>query len=331
MNFKRYFYITLGCILLSLLVIVGMVVVVDPYQQYRQSDVFMSDQRLSNPGIAKTQEYDAVIVGSSMAMNHYPSQVDSLFGWNTINMTVKGGVDADYNLLFPHLIRQGKLKHMIWGLDFFSFTLPTTYSLECYLYDNKWWNDYPYWLNYTTCTNLFNKLTKRKIVTSRDAVYHFDSSCGRELLLQYYERDNNEKYFAKDDFSQMKQRFDVMETEVMPILSNVDIYIYFPPYPILEFKLFEQYGHWGQVLDLKRHMLEKLLKYPNIKLYDFQKEEFICNLDEYMDLRHHSHAYNKRIIEYIHKDSCRVRDGEYETDLMALDSLVRNFELPICD
>lgn len=327
MNFKRYFYVTFGCIVLSLLVIVGMVIIVDPYQQYRESEKFMSNQRLCNPGIAKHQDYDAVIVGSSMSMNHYPSQVDSLFGWNAINLTVKGGVDADYNLLFPHIIRQGKVNHMIWGLDFFSFTLPVTFSAEPYLYDNKWWNDYPYWLNYTSCTNLFNKLTNRKIAVSRDVVYHFDAPCGRDYLLQYYERDNNEKYHKNYDFTQMKERFQAMEMVVMPVLTDVDVYIYFTPYSILEFKMFEQYGHWEQVLEFKQYMIERLLQYPNVKIYDFQKEEFICNLDEYMDLRHHSHAYNKCIIECMHRDSCRVNEDNYKKDLAVLDSLVKNYRI----
>ena len=331
MNFKRYFQVTFGGILIALSLIVGMVVIVDPYQQYWKSDVFIHNQRLENPGGAKHHDYDAVIVGSSMAMNHYPSQVDSLFGWNTINLTTMGGTDDDYCLLFPHLIRQGKVKHMIFGIDFFSFALPTTIFLsEAYLYDNKWWNDYPYWLNYTSSRNVVKRIKKRDIVF-RDSVYHFRSPSGKDYLLKYYERDNNEKYFEKYDFNHMKSRFDSMMESLMPIMGNIELYVYFPPYSILEFKMFDQYGHWEQILDFKQHMIEELLKYSNVKLYDFQKEEFICNLDEYMDLRHHSHAYNKRIIEYIHQDSCRVRDGEYETDLMALDSLVRNFELPICD
>ena len=91
--------------------------------------------------------------------------------------------------------------------------------------------------------------------------------------------------------------------------------------------MLEQYGHWQQVLDLKQYMIEKLLKYPNVKLYDFHKEEFICNLDEYMDLRHHSHAYNKRIIECMYKDSCRVREDNYKKDLAVLDSLVKHYRL----
>jgi len=332
MNFKKYFYITLGSIVVLLLFIVGAVIIVDPYQQYRKSDVFIHNQRLENPGIAKHHDYDAVIVGSSMAMNHYPSQIDSLFGWNTINLTAMGGTDYDYCLLFPYIAEQKKVKHMIWGMDFFSFTLPTTIFLsEPYLYDDKWWNDYPYWLNYTSCTNLIKRLKNRNTMISRDGMYHFESPSGGEYLLKYYERDNNEKYFAKDDFSRMKQRFDVMESSVMPNLSEVDVYVYFPPYSILEFKMFEQYGHGEQVLDFKQYMIEKLLKYPNVKLYDFQKEEFICNLDEYMDLRHHSHAYNKRIIECMYKDSCRVSEDNYKKDLVVLDSLVRHYRIEYID
>lgn len=327
MNFKKYFYISFIGIIISLLTIVGLVVIVDPYQQYRVSNKFIGNQRLENPGVAKHHDYDAVIVGSSMAMNHYPSQVDSLFGWNTINLTTMGGLDSDYMLLFPHIVRQGKVKNMIWCLDYFCFSLPITFLSEPYLYDDNYWNDCSYWLNYSSLKDVFNKL-QQKVSTHRDSLYHFSSPSGREHLLKYYERDNNEKYFGKDDFSRMEERFDAMERMVMPVLKNVEVYVYFSPYSILEFLMFEQYGYWEEVLAFKEYMIERLLSYPNVKLYDFQIEEFICNMDEYMDLRHHSHAYNKRIIECIHADSFRVTEENYNKDLMVLDSLVRNFEIP---
>ena len=329
MSLKKYFYVTLGGIVVALLSIVSVVIFVDPYQQYRKSEKFISNQRLGNPGIAKHHDYNAVIVGSSMAMNHYPSQIDSLFGWNTVNLTTKGGLDSDYSLLFPHIARQGKMKNMIWCLDYFCFALSEAYLAEPYLYDNKWWNDCAYWLNYTSCTNTFNKLAGRKMAVSRDSVYHFSSPLGRKTLLKYYKRDNNDKYFKNYDFTQMETRFDAMEAVVMPILREVEVYIYFSPYSILEFKLFEQHGHLEEVVAFKKYMIERLLNYSNVKLYDFQKEDFICDLDEFMDLRHHSHKYNKRIIDYIHKDSCRVSVNDYEKDLGVLDSLVRNYDLNV--
>lgn len=326
MNFKKYYYISFIGIIISLLTIVGMVVVVDPYQQYHASDKFIGNQRLENPGVAKHHDYDAVIVGSSMAMNHYPSQVDSLFGWNTINLTTMGGLDSDYMLLFPHIVRQGKVKNMVWCLDYFCFSLPITYLSEPYLYDDNYWNDCSYWLNYSSLKDVLSKL-QEKTCAHRDSLYHFNQPSSREHLLKYYERDNNEKYFENYDFTRMEERFDAMERVVMPTLKDVEVYVYIPPYSICEFSMFEQYGHWEQVKAFKQYMIERLLSYPNVKLYDFQIEEFICNMDEYMDLRHHSHAYNKRIIECIHADSCRVREDSYNHDLIVLDSLVRNFEI----
>lgn len=327
MNFKRYFYITLLGIVVLLLVIVGTVVFVDPYQQYRKSDIFIINQRLENPGVAKHHDYNAVIAGSSMAMNHYPSQIDSLFGWNTINLTTMGGIDDDYTLLLPYIVQQGKIKYLLWCVDYFSFFMPETTSLsEFYLYDNKWWNDYPYWLNYTSLKNIVKKINSKQCI-NRDSIYNFNSPSGKEHLLKYYKRDNSDKYFGKFDFTKMEKRFKEMEEVVMPILKDIDVYIYFPPYSILEFRMFEQYNHWEQIKEFKQYMIEQFFKYPNVKLYDFQKEKFICNLDEYMDLRHHSHTYNKRIIEYIHKDSCRVKKHTYNNELIMLDSLIINYRL----
>lgn len=44
---------------------------------------------------------------------------------------------------------------------------------------------------------------------------------------------------------------------------------------------------------------------PNVHIYDFQVADWVQNLDEYMDLRHHSHRYNRRIIECL-------RQGRYK-------------------
>ena len=325
MNFKRYFYITLLGIVILLLVIVGIVVFVDPYQQYRKSDIFIINQRLENPGVAKHHDYDAVIVGSSMAMNHYPCQIDTLFGWNTINLTTMGGTDDDYKQLLPYVAQQGKMQHIIWCIDYFSFFRPTTTHLsEHYLYDDKWWNDYPYWLNYTSLKNVVNKINSKQRI-HRDSIYHFNSPSGKEHLLKYYKRNNNEKYLGKFDFTKMEKRFKGMEKVVMSLLEDIDVYIYFPPYSILEFKIYEQYNHFEQILEFKKYMTEHFLKYPNVKLFDFQNESFICNLDEYMDLMHHSHTYNKCIIEYIHKDSFRVQKDTYKNELITLDSLIKNY------
>ena len=238
-----------------------------------------------------------------------------------------GGIDEDYSLLLPYIVQKGKMKHLLWCIDYFSFYRPITIFLsEPYLYDDRWWNDYPYWLNYTSLKNVVNKINSKQRI-HRDSIYHFDSPSGKEHLLKYYKRNNNDKYLGKFDFTKMEKRFKKMEEVVMPLLKDVDVYIYFPPYSILEFKIYQQYDHLEQILKFKKYMIEHFLKYPNVKMFDFQKEDFICNLEEYMDLMHHSHAYNKRIIEYIHKDSCRVQKGTYNNEFIKLDSLIIDYKL----
>lgn len=324
-NFKKIFYVTFAIIIVFLLWIAGMVVGIDPYQQYRRSHSTVWEQRLGNPGIAKQYDYDAVIMGSSMAMNHYPSQVDSLFGWKSINLTVAGIMDYDYSILLPYVAKLNKMRHLIITIDYFSFVRPVI-PLDLYLYDTCFLNDYEYWFNYTTIKNSIHKL-RNKAPTINDGIYHFNSPLGKEYVLKDFYQDNNAAYFGTYNFNVMEQRFDDMLSIIMPVLSNVDVYLYFPPYSIYKLKLYAENGYWEKILDFKLYMIEELLRYPNVKIFDFQKEEYICNLDEYMDVFHHSHTYNKRIIECMYGDSCRVNEDNYLKDLATLDSLVKNYQI----
>lgn len=80
MHYKRGFIQIIVAIVVLLVAIGAFVAIVDPYQQYRQHEKYLGNQRLEIAGVARHHDYNAVITGSSMAMNHYPSQVDSLWG-----------------------------------------------------------------------------------------------------------------------------------------------------------------------------------------------------------------------------------------------------------
>lgn len=53
-------------------------------------------------------------------------------------------------------------------------------------------------------------------------------------------------------------------------------------------------------LDLhqKRQLIEVLLAYDNVQVYDFQaRADWICDLDNYIDTRHYSGAINDAMAE----------------------------------
>lgn len=327
MNYKKLVIQSLVIIAIILVTIASFVIYIDPYQQYSYKDGYISNQRLENPGIAKWHDYNAIITGSSMSMNHYPTQIDSLFGWNTINLSVMGSTGYDYEHLIPFVIKQGKVENVIMELDFFSF-IRHTIKLDLYLYDNNIWNDYEYWFNYTSIENCIKKLSS-KLTISKDKLYHFNSPCGKEIVTKKY-NEATWKYFREEqyNFEKMKECFDKTTLPVFSLNRNVGYYIYFPPYSIFEFKLLEKYGFLDDVLNFKKYTCERLLELPNIKLYDFQCDSsYICDLDEYMDIRHHSHKFNKRIIKDIYLDTHRVTKGNYLEMINELERLTIGYKV----
>ena len=85
MNRKQWACLTLTLLLGALALVVGAVVIIDPFEIYHQATAFIppianGTQIYSNAGIAKNYEYDSVVIGSSMTENFLPSQLDGLLG-----------------------------------------------------------------------------------------------------------------------------------------------------------------------------------------------------------------------------------------------------------
>ena len=85
MTRKRWALLALTLLVGSLALIVGTVALVDPFEIYHQATLFVppitnGTQNYANAGIAKSYEYDSVVIGSSMTENFRPSQLDALLG-----------------------------------------------------------------------------------------------------------------------------------------------------------------------------------------------------------------------------------------------------------
>lgn len=324
MNYKRLIFQTVGAILLTLILIGCFVGIVDPYQQYRASDKFIGNQRLEIGGVARNHDYDAFITGSSMAMNHYPSLADSLWGWKTKNFSIMGATDDDYSVILPFIISRGKAQNIILALDYFSFARRRG-AVNRYLYDDNVWNDYEYLWNYTSLKFTFQKL---RAPLGAENLYHFSSPVGRHELLRDYQSKLEAGGYEGENFDieQMTTRFDEsLYSVIKNSADDVTWYVYFPPYSILEFIIYDKFGNLDTNLELKRHITERLSTLHNVRLYDFQQSPWITDLDEYMDLRHHSHEYNKAILQSIHNNEFRVIPDSLAGNEARLRNFVKQF------
>ena len=91
---KKWFLGTIiGSISILMTILLAMVIF-DPYFHYHGMIPGMSyriyNERYINSGIVKNFEYDAIITGSSMNQNFKTSQMDELWGTNSIKVTFSG-------------------------------------------------------------------------------------------------------------------------------------------------------------------------------------------------------------------------------------------------
>lgn len=305
--YKKLVLQSLTAIILLLIAIGCFVFIIDPYQQYHASDGYTGNQRCEIGGVARNHDYDAFFTGSSMAMNHYPEQVDSLWGWKTKNFSLMGATDDDYAVILPFVLSRGKAKNVIIGIDFFSFARRRG-AVNKYLYDDNRLNDYEYLWNYTSLKNAI-KYALDKIPEKN--LYHFNSPVGRKPLSNSYNSVITAGGYEGEIFDAESMIIRYNESLLPTIAGSSDSikwHIYFPPYSIGEFMIYDKYGDLDACLELKSHIISTLKNLPNVELYDFQVSPWIDNLDQYQDVRHHSHEYNRAIMESIHAGRFRIHD-----------------------
>ena len=91
---KKWFFKCLAVLAALLGLTAVIVIIVDPYFHYHGPLSFLSyklyDERYTNDGISRHFDFDALITGTSMAQNFKPSEMDALFGTNSVKEAFSG-------------------------------------------------------------------------------------------------------------------------------------------------------------------------------------------------------------------------------------------------
>lgn len=147
---RRYLLIlTLGC-MLPLVVIVGVNWVVDPYRIFHKpwvgNNYYTSDRTMRDTaaGIINTEEFDSIILGSSMAANFSPKEASQLFGDRFVNISMDGSGIPERSLVLNYALRRMRLSEVIFSFDWDSLRKVVSESPVApyiFLYDDNRAND----------------------------------------------------------------------------------------------------------------------------------------------------------------------------------------------
>ncbi len=314
----------------SILLFIGtFMVIVDPYFHYHKPieglGYSLENERYQNNGIVKNFSYDAVIAGSSMTECFRPSELDELFGVNTIKVPYAGGSFKEVNDILIVATKHNKdIKMVVRCLDairFFDDKDSTDYTdYPVYLYDDVLLNDVNYLFNKSVLLEAIHCLrnTKREISFDKYANWHEYYDYGYDAVMAHYGRADMDVVeemlpMTEEEYQRLEANIEQNVISLAKENPQIDFYIYISPYSIYCMDYWYRLGELERQLKAERKVIELLLPYENIHVFSFNTAyDVICDANNYRDLAHHSQELNSQILRWMKEGKYQLTEANYE-------------------
>ena len=98
---------------------------VDPYRLLH-ADWFNSgwseNQRMQNPGLARTSEYTTALIGTSHTEQFPVSRISQALGEPAVNLSMAGSWIREQSLMAERVLAAGKARRILWEINLPSFS-----------------------------------------------------------------------------------------------------------------------------------------------------------------------------------------------------------------
>ncbi len=317
MKAKKWFLSCMSVLAGSILIMLLVFWIFDPYFHYHKPFSFISyrlyDERYINDGISRHFDYDAIITGTSMAQNFKTSEVDALFGVESVKETFSG---AGYKELSENLDRALKrrpeLKTVIWTMDANAILRDKDYTdydgYPTYLYDDNPWNDVQYVFNKNVWYHGVLVNLMRTVLgipsTTFDEYSSWEKETGAKQVIANYDRWEEPAQEApgltEADVEMVTANIRQNFVDLVNKYPDTTFYVFYTPYSICWWDFMIREGMINYYFEAELIATEMLLQCPNVKLYNFHdKYDIITNLDNYRDKEHYASHVNSMILEWI--------------------------------
>ena len=351
---KRWLITYFSCVVVLMGIIAGVVAYVDPFMHYHKpfTDQFfysLDNQRSQNDGIAKHFDYDAIVIGSSMTENFKTSEIDHIFGVNSIKIPYSGGSYKELNdSLKNALSSNAEINMIIRCLDMDRFfddqsAMRTDLgSFPTYLYNQNLFDDVNYVFNRDVIYTRTLPMLKNKMVGGEPGItpfdeysnwmgdftfgknsvlapemssgYKFTSPTGQEILT------NEEKETISGNITENVVRL----AEENP---DVEFYYFFPPYSAVWWGHKWQSGLLEKEIAAEKYIIELMLPHENIHLFSWNDRlEVTADLNNYKDMTHYGIWVNSWMLEQMKKGEGQITQENYVEYLKREEEYYKSFD-----
>ena len=341
MSGKKFIRISLILTAAFLVLIAAVNVAIDPLFQYHKPwfglEPVITNERYQNAGVIKHFDFDNAIMGTSMCENFKVSEVNEVFGGQTVKVTMSGS--SAYNMTYQFNImknRQELPKNILCCMDSIIFEAPSHTDknpIPVFLYNNDLFDDAEYLWNFT----IFNDFTFQTImlninhsVPDYDTVFSWNEEKRNENAIDNYKRPekSNESVNTKAYLTLEKENLALL-TQYIASMPETTFVFFMSPFSML---YWDEQTRLNRVLTLKAAYLEAcktLTSYKNVKVHFWADEEMLAimsDLDNYVDACHYNGQVSSEILKRIKNKQGLVNSNNYQEQVNTLFQYIENFD-----
>ena len=297
-GYRRWVLGLLAALLALLGLCAAVVIVVDPFFHYRTPDPEAEvwfEERGQTAGLLRSQDYETVLMGTSLAANYRPLWFDAYFDTTTVKATIPNGGFHEFTVALDYACETHPVKRVIFGLDpniLVRSPEEAPDQMPEYLYDTNPWNDGAYLLNKDVLVRALYVVKERAAGNTQalqDAfVWDGEVFFSRELALAGYQRpEPTGTVEPADAFLDICRENLAVVEDWLARYPDVEFIFYYSPYSILFWDKMERLGQTDAMFTALKYATRELLAYDNVKIQCFLTDlDTITDLDNYADHIH---------------------------------------------
>lgn len=340
MNAKRFFVVVLAVLLLGLGGVAAFVAWVDPLHANRKMEkgdtALFVNQRYEMPGLIRSQDYSAVVMGTSLVANFRASWFTGALGVETLKITFPDGwireFDTALDLAFS---THPELEQVFFCLDpniLIRSDSERTVELPQYLYNQNPLDDVEFYLNADSVILALQTLAAKRNGngTDLDSAYIWDGNyqfSSARAIATYPRPEQSDTVLPADAYYAVCDENLEVVTSWLEEHPDTQFTIWFPPYSILYWDKMQREGRTDAVISAVEYAVERLLEYDNVRVYCFMVSyKYICDLDNYTDHIHCSGKISRWVAGTMLEGYWEFTEKNYRPCLDELRQIVANYD-----
>jgi len=322
--------------------------VVDPLQLLRPArfypPMYSNDSRMQDAGLVRSQQFDTVFMGTSLAIHFRQSDIDRLLGVRSLKLSMTGSNSHEQSFVLAAALDR-RPRRVIWEIDDWIFRDAPDIDSDIYLpadlyrrnargiagylfsgamaRESLWMlarSIKPFQKTVARLTNgvLFKfpipDVDDINILTPKFDVPAFYNA-GRAMaeFVDITSPARRSSLAESYNYDAMVRNFERDAIGLIEKNPDVRFDIYFPPYSILQFVAMRDASPATLkiVYDFTAYVSRRLAQFPNASLHDFREiKDITHDLGNYSDVVHHSPAIDLKVL-------AMLASGQYVVDRAA--------------